>query len=201
MFEVDSAAAAVEQRANRVGRLAKVAVTALSSPLFQRYLSSLHALQLPYCGYSEAFLPGLSLRLPLLHLLELLHDLCLHQSPDQIFLLVTLKFVRRPLHFCIRCSSKLFDPWLWLRVDSPYLYNLHNLLWFLINFFLYWAWTVPQLGQYFLQVLLILGGMWWSFGRISVDLGLTDAWYGTDSIVLCLFSEDVVFRIGMVVSV
>ena len=200
MFEVYSAAAAVEQRSDRVGQLAEVAVTALFMALLQRYLAALQTLQLPNRGYPEAFLPRLPLRLSLLHLLELLHDLRLHQSPDQVFLLVALIFVRGSLHSRIRCFPKLFDPRLWFGVDGLHLYYLHNFLWFLINFFLDWTWTVSQLGQYLLQVLLILSGVRWSFGRIGVNFGLADARHGVDSITLHLLSEDVVFWIRGVVS-
>lgn len=93
MFEVYSAAAAVQQRADGVGGLAEVAVTALFLPVFQRYLSPFQALHLPYRGYSKTFLPCSSLYFLLLHLLKLLHDLGLHQCPYQIFLFLTLNLM------------------------------------------------------------------------------------------------------------
>lgn len=93
MFEVYSAAAAVEQRADWVGGLTEVAITALFLPVLQRYLAPLQALHLPHCGYSKTFLPGLPLYFLLLHLFELLHDLGLHQCSYQIFFFLALNLI------------------------------------------------------------------------------------------------------------
>ena len=68
------------------------------------------------------------------------------------------------------------------------------------DFFLDGAGTVPQLSQYLFQILLILGGIGGSFGRIGVYFIFADAGHGVDPIALRLLSEDVVFGIGVMVS-